>query len=263
MSHEIEISGVTVHVAGDGPETIVMVHGWPDTHRVWSKQVAYFSAQYRCVSFTLPGFDSPKKSAGYSLEDVTNTIRQIVDSVSPDNKVILMLHDWGCIFGYQFAMLYPERVSRMIAIDIGDSNSPAFAQELTLKAKAMILAYQGTLACAWFIGGPLGGFLTRGMSKALKAKAEPQHVHAGMNYPYAIRWMRALGSFDSQRQIEPACPFFYAYASRKPFMFQSQSWLEGLRRNPANMVQEFDCGHWVMIDRAEAFNAAVSQWLQQ
>ena len=137
MSQEMQVAGVTVYLEGEGPETIVMLHGWPDTHRVWSRQVAFFQARYRCVTFTLPGFGDTRMAAGYSLDEVTDTIRQIVDAVSPDSKVILMLHDWGCVFGYQFAMLHPERVARMIAIDVGDSNSPAFERGLKLGAKAI------------------------------------------------------------------------------------------------------------------------------
>ena len=28
-----EVDGIEVHVAGDGPRTMVFVHGWPDTWR--------------------------------------------------------------------------------------------------------------------------------------------------------------------------------------------------------------------------------------
>jgi len=31
-------------------------------------------------------------------------VKDIAERTSPSRKVILMLHDWGCVFGYQFAM---------------------------------------------------------------------------------------------------------------------------------------------------------------
>ena len=34
-----------------------------------------------------------------------------------------------------------------------------------------------------------------------------------------------------------------------------------LLQNPANKVQPFDCGHWIMIDKADEFNASVAKWL--
>jgi pimeloyl-ACP methyl ester carboxylesterase len=38
----LQIGGVDVFVEGDGPESIVMIHGWPDTYRLWDEQVAFF-----------------------------------------------------------------------------------------------------------------------------------------------------------------------------------------------------------------------------
>ena len=35
-----------------------MVHGWPDTYRLWDGQVEALKDRYRCVRFTLPGFDA-------------------------------------------------------------------------------------------------------------------------------------------------------------------------------------------------------------
>jgi pimeloyl-ACP methyl ester carboxylesterase len=261
LAREQVIAGVPVYIEGDGPDTILMLHGWPDTHRVWDRQVAYFSQSHRCVTLTLPGFGEQRQPRGYALDQVMSVIEQVVDAVSPNQKVTLMLHDWGCAFGYQFAMLHPERVSRIVAIDVGDANSAAFAQSLSLAAKGMVFAYQITLALAWYIGGPVGDGLTRAMGKALQAKADPRHVHSGMNYPYAMRWMKAFGGFDAMRQIEPECPFFYAYGRQKPFMFHSRQWTSRLASRPGNEVRGFDSAHWVMQDCADEFNAAVAAWL--
>ena len=63
------------------------------------------------------------------------------------------------------------------------------------------------------------------------------------------------------RQIEPECPFFYAYGRKKPFMFHSRQWTSRLASRPGNEVRGFDCAHWVMQDCADEFNAAVAAWL--
>jgi pimeloyl-ACP methyl ester carboxylesterase len=261
MKNELMIAGVPVFVEGDGEETIIMVHGWPDTYRVWDKQVAFFKKKHRCVTLTLPGFGEQRQPKGYTLDHLMSVLEQVVDHVSPAQKVTLMLHDWGCVFGYQFAMSHPNRVARIIAIDVGDANSPVFKKELSVAAKLMLFAYQITLALAWYLGGRVGDAITRGMCKALQGKAELSHVHSGMNYPYAMRWMGALGSFNALRQVEPACPFFYAFGRKKPFMFQSRVWTEKLSRSSSNVVRGFDSGHWVMIDCADEFNTAVGDWL--
>ena len=55
-----QVDGIELHVDGEGAETIVMVHGWPDTYRLWDAQVAFLRSRYQCVRFTLPGFDIAK-----------------------------------------------------------------------------------------------------------------------------------------------------------------------------------------------------------
>src|SRR6185295_1202763 len=102
LSDVLAVDGIEIHVDGDGAETIVMVHGWPDTYRIWDAQVAFLKSRYRCARFTLPGFDIARPRRAYSLEEVCDFIRRVVERVSPGRKVTILLHDWGCLFGYQF-----------------------------------------------------------------------------------------------------------------------------------------------------------------
>jgi pimeloyl-ACP methyl ester carboxylesterase len=41
MSSTLQIDGIDVFVEGEGNETIAMIHGWPDTYRLWDTQVAF------------------------------------------------------------------------------------------------------------------------------------------------------------------------------------------------------------------------------
>ena len=67
---EVNIRGVEVHLEGAGAETIVMVHGWPDTYRLWDRQVEALKDRYRCVRFTLPGFDKKEPRNAYTLDEL-------------------------------------------------------------------------------------------------------------------------------------------------------------------------------------------------
>jgi pimeloyl-ACP methyl ester carboxylesterase len=153
LSQPLTVDAVDVVVEGAGEETLVMVHGWPDTHRLWDAQVAHFKDRYRCVRFTLPGYDLAKPARPRSTAEMATLFRAVVDRVSPDRPVTLLLHDWGCVFGYEFAAKHPQRVSRIIGVDVGDHNSDAFRRALTTKARLQILGYQLWLALAWYVGG--------------------------------------------------------------------------------------------------------------
>ena len=115
----ITVNGTEVWLQGLGDEVVLMLHGWPDTRALWDGTVAALQDRATCARLTLPGFESGP--AATSLDDMCQLLRQIVDRISPDRPVTLMLHDWGCFFGYQFYMRHPELVASIIGVDIGDS----------------------------------------------------------------------------------------------------------------------------------------------
>ena len=254
--------GVDVVVEGDGPETIVMIHGWPDTYRLWDAQAAYFKSRYRCVRFTLPGFDIDRPRRAYSLEETLAIIGDIVEQTSSGRKVILMLHDWGCAFGYQFAMRNPERVSRIVGVDIGDAGTRQHLRSLTMKAKVAVLAYQLWLAFAWRIGGRLGDWMTLWMAKMARCPSDRRFIDSRMDYPYHIRWMKSHGSYRGMVRFEPMVPMLFIYGERKPFMFHTREWAQALAAKPGNRVEAFATGHWVMSKEPRRFNEVVDAWFR-
>jgi pimeloyl-ACP methyl ester carboxylesterase len=259
MSVQLQIEGIDVFVEGQGDETIVMIHGWPDTYRLWDEQAACFKTKYRCVRFTLPGFDIDKPRQAYSLAETIRIFKSVIEQVSPDRKVILMLHDWGCVFGYQFAMQNPAMVSAIIGVDVGETSS--LKSELSFKAKGMMFSYQVFLALAWRIGGGIGDRMTRWLARAFNCTSEQRYIGSCMNYPYYIRWFKAHGSYDAAVPVAPACPLLFIYGTKKPFMFHSKKWAQQLALQSGSQVLEFRTSHWVMRDQPNQFNQAVDTWL--
>jgi len=263
MKKTIVVDDTQVYVDGTGQDTIVMLHGWPDTHELWQQQIDHFKANYVCVSFTMPGF-AREDHTNYSVSDVVAKIKRIVDTVSPNQPVILIAHDWGCAFGYEFAMRNSDRVKKMIGLDVGDINSEDFLEHsLSISQKLMIFSYQITLAISFVLPRVVGNAMARFVAKVLEAKSNKENIHAGMSMPYAMRWFGMNGGMTNFLPMEPSFPFFYTYAARKPMIFHSQQWLQRLSENPQNKVQSFDCGHWLMIEQADTFNASAAQWLSE
>jgi pimeloyl-ACP methyl ester carboxylesterase len=262
MRSTITAAGREVHLAGEGECTIVMVHGWPDTHALWARQVDFFSDRYRCATFTLPGFARGDRT-DYSLDDIVACIAAVVGAVSHDRPVILLLHDWGCVFGYEYAMRYPQRVRQLVGLDVGEATSEEFVDSLSLFSRLLVFAYQFTLAVSFVCPRPVGDALARLVARGLQARSDFSHIHAGMSMPYAMRWFGRNGGLDNLLPVEPSFPMFYAYAEQKPLMFHSPQWLARLQQNPANRVEAFDCGHWIMVDKAESLNRSIGDWLEQ
>jgi len=261
MNTMLQVDGIDVLNEGSGSEAIVMVHGWPDTWRLWDDQVEYLKPRFRCIRFTLPGFDIAGTRRAHSLDDLVAMLKRVVETTCPGEKVTLMLHDWGCIFGYQFAMRHPALVKRIIGVDIGDAGSVAHVRSMSGKAKASVFAYQFWLAMAWRIGGRLGDRMTHAMVRAMRCPSDPKYIGSNMCYPYYIRWFGAHGSYRRAVPLQLSWPMLFIYGRKKPFQFHSNDWVEMLRAQPGCNALEFDTGHWVMKAGAQEFNQAVGAWL--
>ncbi len=261
MQSIIKVDNIDVYLEGQGDTVLLMIHGWPDTYKLWDKQVACFKAHFVTARFTLPGFDATKGKRPMSLAQISALIGQIVDAISPNKPVVLMLHDWGCVFGYHYYQQQPQRVLKLIGVDIGDAFSPDHVKGLKLHEIAMLLGYQSTLAIMWQINTGLATWVTKGMAKALRYPLHRQEVNVGMNYPYAMAMLQRYGGLRQIKPLVAECPFYYAYARKKPLMFHSRAWLDKVGRRMGNQVQAYHAGHWLMVEQAELFNHNVAEWL--
>lgn len=234
-----------------------MVHGWPDTQALWDPQVAAMREHYRCVRFTLPGFDKGHPRRVYQLEEIVAQLLAVVDAVSPHQPVVLLLHDWGCVFGYALASKHPDRISAIIGIDIGDAGSGEHVAALGVKAKLMVATYQLWLALAWNLGGAVGDWMTRRMASLMHSPGAPSTIGSWMNYPYHVQWTRGY----PHKPFAPKVPMLFVYGKRKPFMFHSQAWCTTLAGRPHKEVHALRSSHWVSNSVAAEFNALALVWL--
>jgi len=78
-------------------------------------------------------------------------MKNTLDALVPDSSPVqLLLHDWGCYVGALFCNTYPERVSRLVMLDVGLKRS------VTLYEGLVILSYQWILAAAFIVYKLLG-----------------------------------------------------------------------------------------------------------
>ena len=83
----------------NGP-TVVLVHGYPDTHVVWNRVVERLAGDFHCVVYDVRGAGEsgvPAARAGYLLEHLRADLVAVLDAVAPTEPVHLVGHDWGSI----------------------------------------------------------------------------------------------------------------------------------------------------------------------
>lgn len=265
----VDIGGVPVWVQGQGP-VLVFLHGWPDGPALWEDTVLGLQGTHTCVRVTLPGFDLARPPQPSSVDAICAFLRTVVDTVSPGLPVTLVLHDWGCFFGYEYAARHSDRVARVVGVDVGDTNSSAYLRGLTLREKVLIAGYQLWLAVAWSVGPHWPGLaqaMTHWMARQVGCRSPAHTMGWQMNYPYAMQWWGAFGGLRgvarAHRVLGPVLPTLFVYGRRKPFMFHSQAWLDQLAATPGCAAEGLDAGHWLMRQQPERFLAVLRAWLDQ
>jgi len=106
----IQVNGVSLHYEehGNGPETILFVHGLLMNHRMFDAQVDAFKSRYRCVAFDLRGQgNSEVTRSGYDMDNLSvDTIELIKElNCGPCHFVGLSM---GGFIGMRLAIHHPH-----------------------------------------------------------------------------------------------------------------------------------------------------------
>jgi len=239
-----------------GGETLFFIQGWPDDVSLWNGAVDALAGRYRCVRHNMPGAaGTPSPRGGHTTDEIVEALAQCIREVSPGAPVTLIIHDWGAYWGYILHHRYPELVKRVAGLDISPHLEPGPA------ASAGIVAYQGWLASAFLLGGPVGDWMTRSFAVRAGAGVQRESIRAAMNFPYRNIFQdlfsgRARGG---TRGYWPRVPLLFVYGKRKPLMFHSQKWLDHVR-SVGGQIVELDAGHWVQ--RHPDFSGLLARWLE-
>ncbi|WP_441249077.1 SDR family oxidoreductase [Kitasatospora sp. McL0602] len=96
---------LAVFEQGDpGATTVLLVHGYPDTHVVWDDIAADLAADHHVVRYDVRGAgDSgvPRTRDGYRLAQLGADLFAVAEAVSPDRPVHVVAHDWGSVQSWE------------------------------------------------------------------------------------------------------------------------------------------------------------------
>lgn len=130
-----EINGLKLHYVkeGQGSKTILFLHGFPEFWYEWKNQLKEFGKDYTAVAYDQRGYNlssKPEKVEDYAVPLIVADIKAMFEKfgTSPNNKGILVAHDWGGAAAWAFAIRYPEYLEKLVII-----NAPhpgVFAREL-------------------------------------------------------------------------------------------------------------------------------------
>lgn len=165
-------------------ETLVLVHGWPDTHELWQHVIPHLAEGFRVVSYDSRGAGAstrPSRVEDYRLEVLATDLVAVIDAVSPDRPVHVLAHDWGSVETWE-AVCEPgaqERIASFTSISGPNLDHLAKWQRRRFATRSF--------------GGPLA---QAGASAYTVAFQIPGLTELPLRWWFAKRWPQFLKFFD-------------------------------------------------------------------
>ena len=106
--------------AGSGPDTVVLIHGYPETWWEWRHVMPIFAAAgYRVIAVDYRGAgNSSKPASGYDKRTMAQDVRRLLtDHLAVTDPTIMVGHDIGMTVAFAFAALYPTAVKKLVLVD--------------------------------------------------------------------------------------------------------------------------------------------------
>ncbi len=259
---------------GTGPQTLILIHGLASNLGFWRYNIPALAEHYRVIAIDLPGYGRSEKSAeyDYSLSFQAATIRDLIDELGLEHVTLV-----GQSMGGQIAMItalqYPEAVDRLVLVDPAGIESFLPGEGKWLRGVYSIEAIRKTPEDAirrnlalnfndwhdrleWMVEERVR--LAKTDEFDLFADAVVKSVGAMLDEPTTPYLDRIeQPTLIVYGEDDGLIPNPYLHPGFPERVFE-----EGAERIPNATLEEIDdAGHLSMIERPEAFDRTVLEWL--
>ncbi len=273
--------GLAYHYLDEGRgEPVVMLHGNPSWSFYYRNLVVGLRSDYRtivpdhigCGLSDKPGDDR----YSYTLRSRVDDLTSLLDSLALDQKITLVLHDWGGMIGMAYAAAHPERIGRIVLFNTAAFHLPAgksVPAALSLMRDTSVGAFLVRGLNAMSRGAAWIGCKKNPMARAVRdAYAAPydswDHRIATLRFVQDIPLGPGDPSYADVTLVERSLPRFRStpvlvFWGLKDFVFDREV-LDVWRTTwPQAEVHALpDCGHYVLEDAAEEIVPRVRAFLQ-
>jgi pimeloyl-ACP methyl ester carboxylesterase len=266
-SRKIAVSGITLHVMveGEGPD-VLLVHGFPDSHQVWRKQIpALVAAGYRVIAPDMRGFGesaAPAEVSAYAVPRFVADLVGLLDALGIA-KARLVGHDWGAVCGWAFAIAHPERIDRFVAMSVGHPSAyPRGGLMQKLKGYYVLVCSLGVAESLLTFGG--WRFLRLMASYDVEFPRWKADLSRPGRLTAAISIYRAnLGLLRAKHHLRVKVPVLGVWSSRDLHLTEKQMLLSSEYVDAAWRYQRIeDANHWLPLDAPDEVNALLLDYLR-
>lgn len=127
-NHYINTNGVHLNVLQAGPidgPLVILLHGFPEFSYAWRRQIPYLaSAGFRVWVPDQRGYnlsDKPTGIASYTLDKLAKDVLGLIEAAE-HKHAFLVGHDWGGAVAWYVATKYPDRIIKMVVLNMPHGN---------------------------------------------------------------------------------------------------------------------------------------------
>ncbi|MGJ6965051.1 SDR family oxidoreductase [Streptosporangium sp. G11] len=237
--------------------TVLLVHGYPDTHRVWDEVATLLEDRFHVVRYDVRGAglsDAPRATGGYDYDHLAADMTAVLDAVGKPG-VHLAGHDWGSIQGWNLIGRPGIRERILSFTSVG---GPHLDRAAHFVRHGRPREVAGQLLRSWYIGAfqvpvvpelVLRAVLPRVVNRSVGAPGRPGHpaetlVRDGLNGLGLYRANMLTGRGASPAEPVPRTPVQIVEATKDPFV--SPALLASAHRwTPRLWHRRVPAGHWV------------------
>jgi pimeloyl-ACP methyl ester carboxylesterase len=236
---------------GTGDPAIVFVHGWCCNHTYWRDQIPVFAKNHRVIAVDLPGHgESDKPDRDYTTANFVDVVASLIDQLGLD-KPIVAGHSMGGSIAMNFARQHPDLTRGVVLVDAPLVPLPDALQPVVQATLAAFKtpAYQQAAA----------GFVRLQLFNAASPAAMVDEVVAGMGTaPQRVMYSAIESTLAPESSVPGPIPV-PALFLRAANLFATAGQLR--ERYPGLEVAEFDCAHFIQMERPAETNAAIAKFI--
>ena len=268
----VEVDGVGIEVALDGPEDgrpVVLLHGFPDSGRLWRHQVAALSDDgFRTVVPDLRGYggsDQPTEVGAYAIPFLAADVIGVLDGLGLERAHVVG-HDWGAALAWAVASFAPERVHHLAVLSVGHPTSfgSAGLDQLEKSWYMLLFQHQG-IAERWLSDDDWANF--RSWSRHPDADDVIAELERTGSLTPGLNWYRANRPPESfvspPLELPPVqSPTMGMWSSGDLALLESQmTGSQAYVAGPWRYERLDGPGHWMQLEAPEQVNRLLLDFL--
>ncbi|HET9962797.1 MAG TPA: alpha/beta hydrolase [Nitrospiraceae bacterium] len=245
---------------GSGPDTMLL-HGWTCDSHDWSWQLPVFESKYRVIAPDLRGHGRSEvmPSGAYSPADYVADIEALILASYRGDKFVLVGHSMGAQIAARLAVKRPDLVRAVVSIDGALGFDAAAARFFSRTAANLETGEPDTVVPALFAG--VYDHATDPAFKrwhARRVQGMPKHV-VRESFGPLFTGSEQVGVEEASARLCQQLTIPLYHLCRDPAQAsRMRPWFS----HPKSKVEAWaEAGHWIMLDRKDDVNAAVTGWI--